>query len=521
MPEIVEGFPIKTLYEVKKDEDGMIRTLNILQANFYKLLRAIGYWRYDVDKTYVYVRVRNNVIQEVGVTHMQDAVLNILTNLPEKLSDGVPREFLQEKFIRSIDALFSDRKLTVVGTGAFALCEDTNSEANLFYRNGFVVCTAEGYSLHSYSEMRGCVWKTMVLERDFEKVVTEQGSSSSVFEKFIRNVAGDEAGRFDSLRSIIGYLLHRRFEGKRRAVILTDSEVTDVSNGRTGKSLFAKALAQVTAVCEVNGKDHDPDRPFKWQEVNLDTQVVHLNDVRRNFALEKSFNAITESLSVEKKGKQPFRKDVKMLISTNRTIKIEGASARDRVVEFEFVNYYHETFSPRDEFGKWFFGDGWTQQDWIEFDNFICGCLCFYLSKGLVKPAQINLNKRKLFDSTPDDFVNFLEERIDNGKIKANELISKNVLKVDFTNENPEYIHQLKDVRKVTQWLRNYANLSGRFAPNSPRQDEITRGGQKFFVFRSLDYQRSNSKEFVPPVTGPLSIAEPEVTVTEISDLMP
>lgn len=501
-PGKMEGFPVHTLYKVKKDQDGIVKDLNIQHTKFLELLQSFGFRRFDLEREFTFVKVKENVVEEISKTHIQDTFFRFLKSLPETLPDGLSKEFLREKFTKSPENYFSDTKLSLLEAETFKFCADNINEAFIFFFNGFVKCNKEDYTLYPYKEMQGLVWKNQILTRDFEKISIEsnQPELMSVFAKFIWNVSGKEQDRYNSLCSIIGYLLHNQFEGKLKALILTDSDIADLANGRTGKTLFAKALARIRTLCEINGKDFDTEDRFKFQDVNLDTQIVHLNDVKKNFGIDKIFNDITEGISVQKKNKQPFRKNVKIILSTNKTVKIEGASAKDRVIEFEFVNHYHESFSPYDEFGKWFFGEGWTQQDWCNFDNFISHCLCLYLNKGVIKPTQINLNRRKLLDSTNEDFVNFIEERVRDGRIKANEIICKNELKNDFINENFECQLELKDVRKITYWLRNFANLSGYFAPNIHVQDETARNGKKYFIFRVKDYKRSNLKEFVPPV---------------------
>jgi hypothetical protein len=250
----------------------------------------------------------------------------------------------------------------------------------------------------------------------------------------------------------------------------------------------------------INGKDFDSEDRFKYQEVEYPDRIIHLNDIKKNLNIEKFFVDITEGVTVQKKNKQPFRKRVKIIISTNRTMKIEGASARDRVIEIEFSNHYGEELSPQIEFGKWFFGEGWTNKDWIDFDNFICACVCLYLREGIHKPAQINLGRRKLLASSNEDFLDFIDQRVKDGRISANVLICKNQLRDDFVKEYPEYREKLKEVTLVTAWLKSYANLSGHFAPNNPKQDEKSSNGKKYLVFRPLGYKRTSATQFVQPI---------------------
>lgn len=498
----VVSFSIERLYKAKKDQDGNVKDLIIQHIAFLALIKTFGIRRFDLDNGFIFVRVEDNVIEEVSRTNIQDIFFLFLKSLPYGLPEDVSREFLLEKFTKSPENFFSDTKLSLMDAETQDFCKDDSKAAYIFYKNGFVKCMDGGYSLHQYRELNGLVWKRQILKRDFDPVpmVYTNMDSLPVFVQFIKNVCGEKTDRFNSFCSIIGYILHDYFEGKLKAVILSDSDITNNTNGRTGKTLFAKAIGKISPLCEMNGKDFDPEDRFKYQDVMLADRLVHLNDIKQSLSIEKLFNDITEGISVQKKNKQPFRKRVKFILSTNKTLKIEGASAKDRVIEFEFVNHYGESFSPRDEFGKWFFGEGWTTQDWSEFDNFICYCLTLYLKEGLILPSQINLNRKKLLESTNEDFVDYIEERVKDGRIKANEIICKNDIRNDFINSYPDYKHELMDVRKITQWLRNYANLSGYFAQNNPRQDEKAANGKKYFVFRAQDYKRSTSTGACAPL---------------------
>jgi hypothetical protein len=87
--------------------------------------------------------------------------------------------------------------------------------------------------------------------------------------------------------------------------------------------------------------------------------------------------------------------------------------------------------------------------------------------------------------------------------ILANILICKQDLRDDFLTEYPEYRKTIENVAKITVWLRSYANYSGNFAPNSPKQDEKAINGKKYFVFRPLGYKRPGATRFVDPDENP------------------
>ena len=216
--------------------------------------------------------------------------------------------------------------------------------------------------------------------------------------------------RYESLVTIIGYLLHSHFSGKLKATIFTDSKISDMPSGRTGKTLLGQALAYIKKYTEINAKDFDPANKHKYQEANLDTQIIHLNDVKKNFDIESLFNDITEGIVVDKKNVKPFKVKTKLMISANKTIRIEGASAKDRVIEFEFADHYNEKFSPEDEFGHWFFRD-WSEAEWMKFYNFFLFCICSYLKKGIIVASPVNLNRRKLLENTSQEFVEFMDDK--------------------------------------------------------------------------------------------------------------
>jgi len=75
---------------------------------------------------------------------------------------------------------------------------------------------------------------------------------------------------------------------------------------------------------EVNGKDFKVSDKFKFQKANLDSQLIHINDIYNNYNIEHSFNDITEGIEVDKKNEKPFRIKPKFIFSSNKTIIIEG-----------------------------------------------------------------------------------------------------------------------------------------------------------------------------------------------------
>jgi outer membrane receptor for Fe3+-dicitrate len=126
-----------------------------------------------------------------------------------------------------------------------------------------------------------------------------------------------------------------------KAVNSTDSSLERGNNGRTGKTILAKGIGKLRVYGEINGKDFDATNTHKYQDLNLDTQFVNLNDVKKGFKLEWVYNDITEGLMVEKKNQNPFRNYANIVICSNLPLELNGASDKDRIVEFEFANYFN------------------------------------------------------------------------------------------------------------------------------------------------------------------------------------
>jgi len=426
-----------------------------------KFIRSIGYRRFDMGKDYIFVQIVDRVIDEITVTHIQDMIMsyvnNLIYNSDEIHESGITRNQLLSKFYTSPAIYFNERKLSTLGVETnLTMNSDTKENSFIYYLNGFVKCSSSGYEVHDYKELDGHIFKNQIKNRNFKKHSTE-----GVFKQFVYNISGKNEQRSLALQTIIGYLLHGYFETKMKAVNLTDSSISDVAEGRTGKTLLGKAIAQIKNVCEISGKDFDPANKHKYATASIDTQIIFLNDLKKKFNFEDLFNDISEAITVDRKNLQPFQVRTKMIIAANDTFRIEGASAKDRVIEFELGEHYNANYSPEDEFKCWFFAD-WNNDEWLKFDNFMMNCITLYLKHGVIEASPINLDKRKQIQHTNLDFVEFMEEKIENGEIRRGPDYDKTELHNKFLANYPEYEYDrwLKRTGNFTKYLKRYASYS-------------------------------------------------------------
>lgn len=426
-----------------------------------RFIRSKGYRRFDIGKDYIFVQIIDRVIDEITVTNIQDMIIDYINYLSYddelKHESGITRDQLLSKFYTSPAIYFNDRKQSVLGNEpGLKMNSDTKDYSFIYYANGFVKCSANGYQIHKYKKLEGHIFKNQIKNREFKNYSTE-----GMFRQFVLNISGKNEQRFLALQTIIGYLLHGYFETKMKAINLTDSSISDVAEGRTGKTLLGKAIAQIKNVCEISGKDFDPTNKHKYATASIDTQIIFLNDLKKKFNFESLFNDISEAITVDRKNLQPFQVRTKMIIAANDTFRIEGASAKDRVIEFELGEHYNANYSPEDEFKCWFFSD-WNSDEWLKFDNFMMNCISLYLKHDVINAPPINLDKRKQIQHTNRDFVEFMEEKIETGEIRKGIDYNKTELHNQFLENYPEYREDrwLKRTGNFTKYLKSYASYS-------------------------------------------------------------
>jgi len=495
---IIEG-----LYDLKTDKNKRVESVNIRQTGFLALLRWLGFRRYDVQDTFIIVRIQQNVIEPAPIHRLRETVVRWLLSIDEdELVGDCPKEMLLEKLHRSLGTLTTDEKIGLlfdIGQDAteIQIVEDSQTEAFYFYQNGFVTVSKSGIELKPYAALPGFIWKDQILPRNFAPLPSDE-VEGCFYARFARNVSecadatsdtiGDPA-RYEAFKTITGYNLHRFFKTKLKATIFLDARVTDDPDGRSGKSLHCKAMQAILnanpangrQAITIDGKKYDPTNRFNLDELDVSTRLVIFDDVNKGFKIEDFFNAIVDGMIRERKGDvNKVRIYAKILFTLNYTISIRGGSARDRVVEFEFADYYSERRSPEQEFGHWFFRD-WDPKEWNRFDNFMMGCVLAYLQTGLIIPHTINLEARKLRDDTAIEFVTFMEDlNLEHEKRYTKRELYAKFLDIDETDNKPRNrdFMWLKP-RLFTEWMRRFAQ----YRPEIAGIKELRSSGSDFIIF--------------------------------------
>jgi hypothetical protein len=420
---------------------------------FIEFLQVHGFGKFyaESDRDSMLVRVTDNIVERTSREKIKDFTLQYVQGLQLENEAEVV-----DALLRGANVYFSEALFEFLSPLDLNFHRDTAEKGFFYYQNGFVEVTAEGYELHPYSEMSGVIWKDQIVERDFKDL---SGSDIDEWDwaLHLANVAGHEKQRRDAIWSALGYLQHGyKDPAVTKAVVFMDEEDSEVEDGRTGKSLTAKALQKTKSVVRVDGRNFSFDSRFAFQEVQLDHEVVDFNDVHERFPFGRLFSVITDDMPVEPKNQDrftiPFEDSPKFILSTNYVIEGRGASFEDRTFQIEFADYYGPDHTPEDEFGRRLFDD-WDAEEWRRFDNIMVGCVAHYLKHGLVEYEHVNVAHRRLKQQTCPDFAQWAVGFIEQGRE-----YEKDALWRTFREAyEPDYEDLSK--RKFGYWLSDFARI--------------------------------------------------------------
>ena len=342
----------------------------------------------------------------------------------------------------------------MIATANIQVDKDTVNFAMLYYNNLALKITKDSIQEIDYNDMEALVWKSQIINRDYEDVDHHE----SQFRSFIWFASGQNRDKYNTMKSVIGYLLHSyKTSANNRAIILNDETISDNPNGGSGKGIIINSIGHMKKLSVIDGKTFDFNKSFAFQTVNTDTQILAFDDVKKSFDFERLFSVITEGITIEYKGKDavkiPVQDSPKIIISTNYTIKADGGSYQRRIFEIEMSDYFGVHHTPQDQFGNLLY-DEWDKKEWNRFDKFMINCLQFYLKNGLVKSKTNNLELRKFINETSQEFYEYtVKDQI----IKIGERTIKKDCLNAFLEDNPDS-RKYVTARTFIKWCKKYAD---------------------------------------------------------------
>jgi len=456
------------------DGDG----IKINRQQFLTALELSGFRKFYIGRDYMFIKVDNNIVSEVGTVQIKDYITSYIKGLGDELGETFDSNIILGKVINQAPTLFSKSFLEFLPNLEDNFKRDTREESFIYFKNCFVKVTKDKYITYDYAQLDELIWKKKIISKNFS--ISDEESD---FKTFVLRICKGNIERFNSFMSAIGYLLSEyKDPAKAKAIIFMDEKIDDGSNGGCGKSLLGNALSQVRKSLRLGGKAFKFDR-FSFQSYEPGTNIIEFNDLSRSFPFEMLFTAITDNMAFEKKNKDEtivdFKHAPKILLSTNYTIKGVGESTLRRQFVLEFTDHYNIKHSPEDEFKGRFFDD-WEDNEWNSFFNFMIKCLQYHLQNGLVDYERKNLNTKKLVESTSEEFVEFMED------IEFGTKIDKKILHQKFLEIYPDF--KKLQQKTFTGWIKTYAKLK-----NYKYEDKKS-GSERGFILSKIEDGRMDEQ---------------------------
>ena len=435
-----------------------------LSLNDYKFklfLENRGFYKVQLNETeFTFVKVYNNIINEVNEVQIKDFVLNHVVEVDMNVYN----------FFAKSTAKFSENYLNQLATKDLAMVRDTEKESYLFFENCVLKVTEEKTELIEYINVGGFVWQKNIIPHEYKK-----SDCKSDFEKFILNVSNQDEKRKLIVETALGYLLNNyKKQDEGLAIIFYDETLNDNPSGRTGKTLISKALGQCRKLVTLNGKEFNNKGQFPYQTINLDDNIICFDDMERSFKFETLFSIITGNLTLNKKNLQPieipFSKSPKILFTSNYILSGVGDSHDARKVEIELYRHYSKKYKPINEFGKLFF-TGWNNDEWQCFFNYMVSNIQKYFKNGLIYSELKTGKTKKLIANTCEDFYDFCENEF---LWKSDHYYTTKEIMQSY-NDGSREIPRNMNVSWFGRWLGMY------FDYKQWKREDTTNGGVRKF----------------------------------------
>jgi hypothetical protein len=450
----VTGAIIESVKEEVQNSDDVFwqadgKKITIVPHDYAIFLHKHGFAKYYPERsnkpTYVYIE--ENKVSESSVELIKDFVLKYC------LSKG---ELDVYNHCAKNTQLFTESHLNMLESIDMRILQDSRYVSYIPFNNGVVEVTKDKVELLSYIDIDGYIWKEQIIKRNFTRLPSHDNN----FQDFVHKVSAQDSERIKAMESTLGYLIHT-FKDKtdQKAIIFNDQEIDDNPNGGSGKSLMLTAIGNIRKIIKIDGKAYNPSKnDFVYQRVNMDTQVLAFDDVKKHFDFEQLFSLITEGIPVNRKNKDeiyiPFERSPKIVITTNYVISGAGTSHDRRRHEIEFFQYFNSQRNPQDEYGKLLF-DEWSKDEWAHFDNYMLSNLQMYLQNGLVRSISINADAKRFIQNTCKEFYDFVMD----GNIAIN-IKHYNKSCTEAFQSDTNGFNQL-DPRKFIKWVQVYALYKG------------------------------------------------------------
>lgn len=270
----------------------------------------------------------------------------------------------------------------------------------------------------------------------------------------------------------LGYLLHRYKDPSRPwAVFAMDHRISDdgESHGGSGKSIAFKSVRNFMKAVTLDGrKPKLTEDQFIYENVTRHTDYILVDDANQYLNFQFFFAPLTGELTVNPKNNQrfiiPFNDVPKFALTSNFVVRNLDSSTERRLLYVVFSDYYHqnnndfynETRSPKDDFGKNILNEDFTDEEWNDFYNFMMQCCQFYMNHDKIEPPMNNVEKRTQISIMGSAFHEWADVYFSDDNNALNEFVIKVEAFEDFKKATRANWTTQKFTKSLRAWCKYY-----------------------------------------------------------------
>jgi hypothetical protein len=444
-----------------------------------------GFYLFYADQQkldYRIIRISSRFVENSTVVHIKKFLIDYINSISDTLDDVI-YDLLIEEVISLCEKQNIKSLLEMLPDIDIDFIKSTKDTALYPFKNGLVKVTDTSVELIDYSTVDQYVWKSQVIQHDYINQLSCLIEDVE-FYQFIAKVCADDYKRIAYMKVVIGYLIHLyKDPAKPFSIILAEEHESEDLGGGTGKGIFFRAIGKILRdIVVVDGKNFKHDKPFLFQRADISTQIIVIDDCKKDIDFTGFYSHITEGLTIEKKNRGEIHVDYSMspkfIFSTNYTINLDGEHAKRRARIVEFSDFFNTKYTPEDHFGHLLFSD-WDETEWNNFYYIMFQFVSQYLQDGMHVPEQTNSIKRKeVAQRFSRDFLDFWDQEVKKDgtaemiKEKYDSFLSQNEL------QTKDYSY-----RKFSKALKITGTILGDFRYDD-RKVSVKGGKREFFIVK-------------------------------------
>ena len=496
------------IYKKSFDKKGNFTGYALVPANIYYYLWLRGYCVRRDDERILpeYIHIQKNVVRRVSANAIRNALME------DCRRNGTPIEV--QNMLSTSQALPTEKRDFLYRVDGVDFTKATLETQWFFYKNGFVEVTATDIKYRHMNEMsRRYVWADSIIPHNIRVLgdlftieyrderpyvnITDEGRKSNLLtllwntsrlqwrktdEQGLPLTAEEEAEEHLCMYAKLvnlGYLFYtRKILSEAYLTLFLDYKkgaTVSEANGGSGKSTVLKFVEHVTSNKTIRSYNTRLfDSQFFFAGVHEAHDLLILDDCVKEVPWAYLNNAVTDSLTVEDKGKTPvtipFAKSPKIVAATNHVVKDESPSIQRRQWPITFGDFYHhqtrqndyrEERTVADTFGRTLYGPDYPEEDWLPDLNVMMQCVRLYLSlpsgKRKVIPPTKGIEQRIDQAIMGDRFQETAESLL----FPGSELMDRKVLQSDMMDAFTRQGYHVTSAKSMTLKIKAFCSSQG------------------------------------------------------------